>query len=92
MAVEMTLGSGADNNSQVGISGSKNDVKLTWIRETGFQGYTGSKGTRREKGPEAQEKSRSVYQVANGASAGWSRDGSMRVCKYKDPRENLQDR
>lgn len=87
----MTFGPGADNDSQVGISGSKNDVKLTWIRETGFQGYTGSKGTRREKGPEAQEKSRSMHQVANGARAGWSGDGSMRACKYEDPRENLQD-
>lgn len=88
----MTCGPGAYNDSQGGISGSKNDVKLIWIRETGFQGYTGSSGTRRVEGPEAQEKSRSVYQVANGASAGWSRDGSVRVCKYRDPRENLQDR
>lgn len=49
VAVEMAAGPGADHGSQVGICGSENDVNVPSIREPGFQGYTGSKGTRREK-------------------------------------------
>lgn len=63
-----TVRPGPGNCSHTGISWSENESKLTEIRETRFQGYTGS-GSRWSKGIETgkhgsefPEKSRSVHQ------------------------------